>query len=339
MFHRKNVDYGELIWEEFQYQTDYRKLKLRIRKIMPYPRFIKIIVNHFLSLHKSIPKGYRSGLNTIKDDGVIQRLKFVNKGEDFQEYGRAIPDTMLTDDINESEAYKAFIAYSTGSIPPKKTRGKWSQGKKQTVTPKKKSFISDDDNIIPKPNFSLELGKSISHIEAEIAKEERRLHETHENLVSTKLIGVDEFDEFDSEPANRPTEEEDHLVLLSEILQIKEALRLQQHTGDSSEGVGITPKVPDELTGKTSSEGASIVPEVLDDGKGSYATKADTEINLGSEDDSHQSDDEYVNEETDDERINSENGDQEIDDAEKNVVEKEEEEEKGNEDEEQADDD
>ncbi|GKB59867.1 hypothetical protein Tco_0916053, partial [Tanacetum coccineum] len=207
---------------------------------------------------------------------------------------------------------------------------------------------------------------SISQIEAEIDEEEIRLHETHENLVSTKLIGVDEFDEFDGEPANRPTEEEDHLVLLSEILQIKEALRLQQHTGDSSEGVGITPKVLDELTRKTSSEGASIVLEVLDDGKGSSATKVDTEIDLGSEDDSHQSDDEYVNEgdilstneeekgnkdddeenndrsidiqETDDERTNSENGDQAMNDEEKNVVEKEEEE-KGDEEEEQADDD
>ncbi|GKD44197.1 hypothetical protein Tco_1268842 [Tanacetum coccineum] len=53
--------------------------KLRRREIMPYSRFTKIIINHFLSLHKSIPKGLISGLNTIKDDGVIQRLKFVNK--------------------------------------------------------------------------------------------------------------------------------------------------------------------------------------------------------------------------------------------------------------------
>ncbi|GJZ58635.1 hypothetical protein Tco_0614451 [Tanacetum coccineum] len=118
-----------------------------------------------------------SGLNTIKDDGVIQRLKSVNKGEDFQEYGRAIPDTMLTDEIKQSEAYKEFIAYSTGSIPRKKTRGKGSQGKMQTVTPKNKSFISVEDIIIPEPNVALELGKLISKTEAKIAKEEIRLHE------------------------------------------------------------------------------------------------------------------------------------------------------------------
>ncbi|GJT41485.1 hypothetical protein Tco_0941350 [Tanacetum coccineum] len=67
-------------------------------------------------------------------------------GEDFQEYGRAIPDTMLTDEIKKSEAYKAFIGYSTGSIPPTKTIGKGSKEKKQAVTPKKKGSIFSDDN-------------------------------------------------------------------------------------------------------------------------------------------------------------------------------------------------
>ncbi|GJX80066.1 hypothetical protein Tco_0328215 [Tanacetum coccineum] len=151
----------------------------------------------------------------------------------------------------------------------------------------------------------------------------------------------------------------------------KEALRLPQQTRDSSEGAGITPEVSDEFTVKftTSSEGASIAPEVPDEGKGKSATKADAEIDWGSEDDSHQSDDEYVDEgeitwlstdeeeksnedddeeedddmsiniaETDDERTESENDDQEMNDAEKIVGEKLEEE-KGDEEEEQADDD
>nr|GEV64079.1 hypothetical protein [Tanacetum cinerariifolium] len=144
-------------------------------------------------------------LESCGDDGVIQRLKFVNKGEDFQEYGRAIPDTMLIDEIKQSKAYQAFIAYSTGLIPPKKTRGKGSQGKKQTITPQKKSFISAEDNIIPEPNVALELGNSISKTKAIIAEEERRLHESHEHLVTAKPTVVDEYDESDCEPANRPT--------------------------------------------------------------------------------------------------------------------------------------
>ncbi|GKF97713.1 hypothetical protein Tco_0293534, partial [Tanacetum coccineum] len=139
----------------------------------------------------SIPKGLSFGLNTITDDGVTQRLKYVNKGEDFQEYGRAIPDTMLTDEIKQSEAYKAFINYSTGLIPPKKTRGKGLQGKKKTVTLKKKGSISTDDNIISESAIAFELGKSINITEAKIDEEERRLHETHECLVTTKPTCVE----------------------------------------------------------------------------------------------------------------------------------------------------
>ncbi|GKG58855.1 hypothetical protein Tco_0594625, partial [Tanacetum coccineum] len=70
---------------------------------MPYPRFTKVIIKHFLFIHKFVPKGLPSGLHTIKDDGILSRMKFVRIGEDFQEYGQAIPETMLIDDIKHSE--------------------------------------------------------------------------------------------------------------------------------------------------------------------------------------------------------------------------------------------
>ncbi|GKG02149.1 hypothetical protein Tco_0306854 [Tanacetum coccineum] len=98
---------------------------------MPYPRFTKIIINHFLYIHQSIPKGLPSCLNTIKDDGVLIRMKFFIIEENIREYGQAIPNTMLNDAIKQSEAYKAFIGYSTGLVPPKKTRGKGSKGKRK----------------------------------------------------------------------------------------------------------------------------------------------------------------------------------------------------------------
>ncbi|GKA37750.1 hypothetical protein Tco_0724315 [Tanacetum coccineum] len=103
-----------------------------------------------------------SYVNTIKDDAVLGRLKFVSKGEDYQVYGIAIPDTMLIDEITNSEHYQTFLALSTDLIPLKKSRGKGSKGKKAAVTPKKKSSITADDNIIPKPNVAFELGKSVS---------------------------------------------------------------------------------------------------------------------------------------------------------------------------------
>ncbi|GKB61302.1 hypothetical protein Tco_0917488 [Tanacetum coccineum] len=69
------------------------------------------------------------------DDGIVSRLKFVRIGKDFQEYGLPIPETMLNEGIKQSESYQMFIKYSTSLIPPKKSRGKGSQGKKTADAP------------------------------------------------------------------------------------------------------------------------------------------------------------------------------------------------------------
>ncbi|GJY78756.1 hypothetical protein Tco_0484557 [Tanacetum coccineum] len=190
----------------------------------------------------------------------------------FYEFDLAIPDTMLTDKIKQSEAYKAFIGYSTRLIPPKKSKGKGSQGKKHTITSKKKSSISANDNTILEPDVAFELGKLISKTKAEISKEERRLHETHEHLITAKPTGDEESDESDGEPAYMPTGRRRPFERLAAdtkkaIKASKEAHILQQQTEDLSKGAGITPEVLDELTGKftTLSEGSGIVLEVPDE--------------------------------------------------------------------------
>ncbi|GJW62890.1 hypothetical protein Tco_0112225 [Tanacetum coccineum] len=150
MFYKENVDYPELIWEDIVYQIDYKQTKLRRCEIVPCPRFTKIIINHFLSPNPSIPKGSISGLHTIKDDGVISRLKFIRISNDFQEYGRVSPETMLTEGIKQTKAYQTFIKYSTSLIPPKKSRGKGSQGNKSAVTIKPASVeMSDESDLEP----------------------------------------------------------------------------------------------------------------------------------------------------------------------------------------------
>ncbi|GJW03753.1 copia protein [Tanacetum coccineum] len=168
IFYRENVDYSELIWEDFAFQIDHRQLKTGRRKNMPYPRI----------------------------------------GEDYQEFRLPIPETMLTDGIKQSKSYQMFIKYFTSQIPPKKSKGKGSQGKntayttektvdvseesdpeparKQTASRrvvKKKVTITANDNIIPEPDVALELGKSISLTEAAEEEATRQVHATHSSIV------------------------------------------------------------------------------------------------------------------------------------------------------------
>ncbi|GKA65046.1 hypothetical protein Tco_0764753, partial [Tanacetum coccineum] len=203
---------------------------------------------------------------------------------------------------------------STGLIPLKKNRGKGSQGKKAAVTPKKKSSISAGDNIIPEHDVALELGKSMSLIEAEVEEAARRVHATHKRLVTVS-------DEFDPEPARRPTRSRrpSGVVFIDtsrmskkksldpsqklkgiQTLTVKEQLgvdmmqapkasikisRSQSHTGGSSEGDGVTPEVLDESTCifTTSNKGNGIKPGVPNEVKGSSEAKVDSVIDWGSE--------------------------------------------------------
>ncbi|GJT87463.1 hypothetical protein Tco_1069180 [Tanacetum coccineum] len=98
MFYRKNVDFVDLIWEDFMFQIDNK--------------------------------------DSIKDDSVLGTLKFVAKTEDNQVYGALIPAVMINQKIQNSNSYKTYLAFATGATTPKKAR-KWkkpdSPSKKQTL--------------------------------------------------------------------------------------------------------------------------------------------------------------------------------------------------------------
>ncbi|GKE77180.1 hypothetical protein Tco_1543300, partial [Tanacetum coccineum] len=112
MFYKENVNYHELIWEDIAFQIDHMKEKRSRRETMPFPRFTKI-------------------------------------GEDYQEYGLPIPDMMLNDRIKQSKSYQMFIKYSTGQIPPKKSRVKGSQGKKTAYTAVTTVDVSEESDPEP----------------------------------------------------------------------------------------------------------------------------------------------------------------------------------------------
>nr|GEV57074.1 hypothetical protein [Tanacetum cinerariifolium] len=86
--------------EDFTFQIDHGKERKSRRENMPFPRFTKVIIDHFLSKHKSLPNFKYQHYHTIKDN----------------------------------ESYEMFLKYSSGQIPPKNSKGKGSQGKKTTDT-------------------------------------------------------------------------------------------------------------------------------------------------------------------------------------------------------------
>nr|GEW04614.1 hypothetical protein [Tanacetum cinerariifolium] len=234
------------------------------RENMPYPRFTKIIINYFLKQHKSLTNLNHKHYHIIKDDGIVSKLKFVRTGEDYQDYGLPIPD-----------------------IPPKKSRGKGSKGKKtvddsqETVdvskesvpepvkkklgskrVVKKKFTLSANDNVISDDsNAALELSKSISKTKAEEAEAAKKLHDTHARIV------IESAKKKSGDRSSQSVAIQDTLCTLkSTPTTSKSKLK---GTGGSYEGTGSIPGVPKESTvvPTTSNEGTGAKPLVLDEDK------------------------------------------------------------------------
>ncbi|GJT79381.1 hypothetical protein Tco_1053723 [Tanacetum coccineum] len=112
-----NVDYTELIWEEFvqaikTFFSDVASLKVPSKKpkphVIPYCRFTKLIICYLGGRH-NIHKRPKSPLHIIADDYTLGNLKFVLKGELDEVSGMAIPKDILTDAIRNAEYYQKYL--------------------------------------------------------------------------------------------------------------------------------------------------------------------------------------------------------------------------------------
>nr|GEY02405.1 hypothetical protein [Tanacetum cinerariifolium] len=68
MYNQKNVDYVAFLWEDFIYQADNRGISSTRKEHMPYPRFTKVIIDHFISKDNTISIRNRINLHIVRDD-------------------------------------------------------------------------------------------------------------------------------------------------------------------------------------------------------------------------------------------------------------------------------
>ncbi|GJX80694.1 hypothetical protein Tco_0328843 [Tanacetum coccineum] len=138
MYYKKNVDYVELLWEDFIYQINNKDHKKQDK--MYYPRFTKVIIHYFLTKDKTISRRNKTGMHTSRDDYLINTLRFVSTKETTQIYGAILPDSMTSPEMRETKAYKTYLGYATG-VPTKKTTRKQSLGVVLRDTPEVSSSM------------------------------------------------------------------------------------------------------------------------------------------------------------------------------------------------------
>ncbi|GJX81328.1 hypothetical protein Tco_0330809 [Tanacetum coccineum] len=239
---------------------------------MPYLRFTKVIIDHFISKDNTISIRNKINLYTAFDDSLLGALKFVSIIEDCQKYGALIPDGMINDDIKLSTAYKTYLDYATGKVPPKKAR----------------KF---------KKLASLKL-KTVPTFPKEPTQKGKRVKRPTKKVTTAPTTGVVIRDtpgkSVSKKKAPTKTDRGKGIELLSnasllEDAQLKKTLRKSKQethklqASGSSEGADFESEVPDEQTRKTkdTSEGTGVKPRVHDVSKEDSSDSDD----LGGKDD------------------------------------------------------
>nr|GEV82673.1 hypothetical protein [Tanacetum cinerariifolium] len=167
LYHKRNVDFAYLMWEDFVYQVEHKDTKKSNE--MYYPRFTKVIIHHFMSKDPSIPRRNKVNWYYVRDDHMFTTIKLVSRHQNMQQFSAMLPIELTNANIRNSDAYKEYYAVTTGATPPKpkasvrKTRSSsdttvtpltaaagprlstFAKGKQLATTSKAKSDDDEDD--------------------------------------------------------------------------------------------------------------------------------------------------------------------------------------------------
>nr|GEU96416.1 retrovirus-related Pol polyprotein from transposon TNT 1-94 [Tanacetum cinerariifolium] len=107
MYHKKNVDFAYLLWEDFVYQVEHKNAKKSNE--MYYPR----------------------------DDQMFTTIKIVSRHYNTQQFGVMLHVELTNEDIKNSKAYKEYYAVASGAAPPKTKASvrKTKSSSDTTITP------------------------------------------------------------------------------------------------------------------------------------------------------------------------------------------------------------
>nr|GEU59028.1 hypothetical protein [Tanacetum cinerariifolium] len=95
-----HVDYTKLLWEGLYYSL------LHPTTLNPYPRFTKIIIDHYTTENPDIPRRLHEHYHIIKNDEVVKSI--FNSGKNKERDRMLIPEWMLTEKIKLTAHHRMY---------------------------------------------------------------------------------------------------------------------------------------------------------------------------------------------------------------------------------------
>ncbi|GJT50315.1 hypothetical protein Tco_0976472 [Tanacetum coccineum] len=104
-----HVDYAELLWEGLYYLLHHPTSSI------PYPRFTKIIVSHYMTIFPNISRRARDMYHNLQDDDIMKNI--FNLGRHKNKVGMQIPAWMITDEMKQTEHYRMYVKVFGIDVP------------------------------------------------------------------------------------------------------------------------------------------------------------------------------------------------------------------------------
>ncbi|GJZ78807.1 copia protein [Tanacetum coccineum] len=103
--------------EDFLFQIENKDAKKTNK--MSYPRFTKVIINHFMLKDQSISRRNKMFWHTAQDDTMFTSMRCISRHEDTQVYGTLLQKHLTNEAMLESKAYQTYYAFASREKAPK----------------------------------------------------------------------------------------------------------------------------------------------------------------------------------------------------------------------------
>ncbi|GJW06567.1 hypothetical protein Tco_1568990 [Tanacetum coccineum] len=97
------------MWEGIYYSLHHPATSI------PYPRFTKIIINHYMTIFPDISRRARDAYHNLQDDDIMNNI--FNSGRNKNKAGMRIPAWMITEEMKLTEHYKMYAEVFRLDVP------------------------------------------------------------------------------------------------------------------------------------------------------------------------------------------------------------------------------
>ncbi|GJR70873.1 retrovirus-related pol polyprotein from transposon TNT 1-94 [Tanacetum coccineum] len=150
-----HVDYANLLWEGLHYSLE------RPSTLIPYPRFTKLIVGHYMTAFLEILR-YHDKYHNLDNDMMVKNI--FNSGKHKDKAGMKILSWMIIDEMKLTENYRLYATVFGVDVPMTQLRIP-QRLSTQLTPPTPIPTTAEADDIILKDTIQLSLAEQKSRAE------------------------------------------------------------------------------------------------------------------------------------------------------------------------------